>query len=59
MTRAQLYTFTRSEELMDRALKVIPSGIYGAQESHDAYLRLLSHVPDPRRGMPHQGRRRQ
>jgi glutamate-1-semialdehyde 2,1-aminomutase len=29
MTRAHLYTFTRSEELMDRARKVIPSGIYG------------------------------
>jgi len=29
MTRANLYTFTRSEELMDRARKVIPSGIYG------------------------------
>ena len=31
MTRAHLYTFTRSEELMDRARKVIPSGIYGHQ----------------------------
>jgi glutamate-1-semialdehyde 2,1-aminomutase len=29
MTRAQLYTFTRSEELMERARKVVPSGIYG------------------------------
>ena len=29
MTKAHLYTFTRSEELMDRARKVIPSGIYG------------------------------
>jgi glutamate-1-semialdehyde 2,1-aminomutase len=29
MTSAHLYTFTRSQELMSRALKVIPSGIYG------------------------------
>jgi len=29
MTKADLYTFTRSEELMDRARKVVPSGIYG------------------------------
>lgn len=31
MTSAHLYTFTHSEELMSRALKVIPSGIYGAK----------------------------
>jgi glutamate-1-semialdehyde 2,1-aminomutase len=29
MTSAHLYTFSRSEELMTRARKVIPSGIYG------------------------------
>jgi len=29
MTSAHLYTFTRSQELMSRALKVVPSGIYG------------------------------
>ena len=29
MTSAHLYTFTRSEELMTRARKVVPSGIYG------------------------------
>jgi glutamate-1-semialdehyde 2,1-aminomutase len=31
MTSADLYTFTRSEELMARARKVVPSGIYGAK----------------------------
>jgi len=31
MTSAHLYTFAHSEELMTRALKVIPSGIYGAK----------------------------
>ena len=31
MTSAQLYTFTHSEELMARALKVVPSGIHGAR----------------------------
>jgi glutamate-1-semialdehyde 2,1-aminomutase len=31
MTSAQLYTFTRSEELMARALKVVPAGIHGAR----------------------------
>src|SRR4030066_1885028 len=31
MTSAQLYTFARSEELMARALKVVPSGIHGAR----------------------------
>ena len=29
MTSAHLYTFTHSEELMTRARKVVPSGIYG------------------------------
>jgi len=29
MTSTHLYTFTRSEELMARARKVVPSGIYG------------------------------
>ena len=29
MTSAHLYTFTRSEDLMTRARKVVPSGIYG------------------------------
>jgi glutamate-1-semialdehyde 2,1-aminomutase len=29
MTSAHLYTFTQSEELMTRARKVVPSGIYG------------------------------
>jgi len=31
MTSAHLYTFTHSDELMTRARKVVPSGIYGAK----------------------------
>lgn len=31
MTSAHLYTYTQSEELMARARKVVPSGIYGHQ----------------------------
>jgi glutamate-1-semialdehyde 2,1-aminomutase len=31
MTSAQLYTFTHSEELMARAVKVVPSGIHGVR----------------------------